>query len=120
MRQRRKHWKKLLEEVSRDVKRLVKDLEAYSVKVEKVLLFGSIARGDYTEDSDVDLVIVSRDWSQLRIEERLRLLYRLWRGRRDATFVPSTPEELKKLLQKSIVLQDASKYWIQLYPDDDG
>lgn len=85
-----------------------------------MLLFGSIARGDYTEDSDVDLVIVSKSWSRLRIEERLRLLYRLWRGRRDATFVPLTPEELKKLLQKSIVLQDASKYWRQLYPDDDG
>ena len=38
--------------------------ERYGDKVERVILFGSVARGKYEEDSDVDILVVARDVSQ--------------------------------------------------------
>lgn len=35
----------------------------YGDRVEQVILFGSVARGEHREDSDVDLVVVTRDTS---------------------------------------------------------
>ncbi len=37
------------------------EIREHGVRVEVVYLFGSIARGDYTVESYVDLVILSRD-----------------------------------------------------------
>ena len=71
------------EEVLREIKRIIhEEAGKLGVRVEKVILFGSRARGDYREDSDWDiLVVVGRGlewrarkllWS--RIYRRLRPL----------------------------------------------
>ncbi|AEM38335.1 DNA polymerase beta domain protein region [Pyrolobus fumarii 1A] len=114
MRRRREQWRRLLEEIRRWVEELTVELRGRGVRVEAVYLFGSIARGDYTAESDVDLVIVSRDWGRYTMEERLSMLYRLWRWERDATLIPLTPEELRDRLEKSVVLRDASRYWMRI------
>ena len=31
----------------------------------KIILFGSVARGDDTEESDIDILIISNDWEQI-------------------------------------------------------
>jgi len=43
-----------VEEIKERIKKYFKDKE----KVEKVILFGSLARGDYTIRSDIDLVVI--------------------------------------------------------------
>lgn len=42
---------------------LAGELEGHGVVVEEILLSGSVARGDFREDGDLDLVMVSEDWS---------------------------------------------------------
>ena len=42
--------------------------------VEAVYLVGSRARGDYLDDSDIDVVIVARNVRKLNMKERLLLL----------------------------------------------
>ncbi|HEX9340463.1 MAG TPA: nucleotidyltransferase domain-containing protein [Thermoplasmata archaeon] len=49
----------------RDYRKIAEDfalhLKAkYGERIERVILFGSVARGDYREDSDVDLIVVGR------------------------------------------------------------
>ena len=47
-----------------DLQRAIDDITAQLIekyKPEKVILFGSAARGDSTPDSDVDLLIIKRD-----------------------------------------------------------
>ncbi len=104
----------MVEEARREAERLAEALREHGIRVEAVYLFGSVARGDFRLDSDFDLVIVSRDWEGMGYTERLDLLYRLWRGTRDATLVPLTPRELNERLEKSVVLRDASRYWMRL------
>jgi predicted nucleotidyltransferase len=90
-------------------------LEAQGVRVDRILLFGSIARGDWAEGSDVDLIVVSRDWQGMSMSERLSLLYRLWDKPMDAHFVPLTPRELEERVRVSVALRDASQYWVEVY-----
>jgi predicted nucleotidyltransferase len=63
--------KKQIEKV---IKTYLKDL-SNKIKIEKVILFGSALRGKMTEDSDIDLLIVSPSFSKMSINERFDLLY---------------------------------------------
>ncbi|MFQ6121195.1 MAG: nucleotidyltransferase domain-containing protein [Methanosarcinales archaeon] len=42
-----------------------KALEKYGDKIEKMILFGSYARGDYNKDSDIDILVI---WKDRKIE----------------------------------------------------
>lgn len=50
------------------------------LKAEKVILFGSYARGQANEYSDIDLVVLSKIFEKIPQEERLDLLYPLTKG----------------------------------------
>lgn len=50
-----KDYRKIAEELARHLK------AKYGDRIEKVILFGSVARGEYREDSDVDLLVVTRE-----------------------------------------------------------
>ena len=49
-------------------------LEARGIKVKKIILYGSHASGTAREDSDLDLVVVSDDFKNMDLWERLWLL----------------------------------------------
>ena len=69
-------------------------------RAERVILFGSYARGDATEDSDVDLLVVAR--TKERFFERMASVRRLIRDLRDGLPVSPivlTPVELEKRRQ---------------------
>jgi len=50
-----------------------KQLEQSGLHVSKVILFGSQAKGDATEESDIDIVVLSEDFRNKDIFERARL-----------------------------------------------
>jgi predicted nucleotidyltransferase len=56
--------KPILKELKKGLKRI------YGAKFKKVYLFGSRARGDYTEDSDIDVLIVLADFKKYGAELR--------------------------------------------------
>jgi len=69
-------------------------------RAERVILFGSYARGDATEDSDVDLLVVAR--TKERFFERMATVRRLIRDLRNGLPVSPivlTPGELEKRRQ---------------------
>ena len=61
------------------VRRYVRSLQAHRICLINVYLFGSYVRGKPTEDSDIDVAVVSDDLSGDVIEDGLRLM----RCRRD-------------------------------------
>jgi predicted nucleotidyltransferase len=65
------------------------------IRVERVLLFGSHARGEAREGSDIDVLIVSSDFTALNTRERLERLgtaaARLWQP---IEAIACTPDEL--------------------------
>lgn len=56
-----KDHRKIAEAFARHVK------SKYGDRIDRIVLFGSVARGDYREDSDVDLLVVTTgDWLDLQ------------------------------------------------------
>jgi len=71
-----------------------------SYKAEKVILFGSYAKGEETEDSDVDLLVIAP--LKERFFERIALTKRLIRDLRNGLPVSPivlTPEETEKRIK---------------------
>jgi len=103
-----------LEEAIRAAKKLLELLETRGIRIEAAYLFGSRVRGDAIETSDVDLVIVSRDFEQMKYLDRLELVYSLeWRYGVEpwVEVIPLTPEELEEKLRAPTILRSASRYW---------
>ena len=71
-----------------------KKLEALGIKVKKIILYGSYASGTDREDSDLDLVVVSDDFSDMDVWDRLCLLGRARKGiKRPMEILGLTEEE---------------------------
>lgn len=52
--------------VLRKIKRYLNKLEKQGIHIDKVYLYGSYARGNYHSDSDIDIIIISRDFQGKR------------------------------------------------------
>ena len=65
--------RKIKSEVIKYVKRLNKKF-----KVEKSILFGSRARDDYLDKSDVDLIIISKDFFNINFRKRMSEVIEYW------------------------------------------
>jgi uncharacterized protein len=67
---------------------------------EKIILFGSYARGAPTEDSDIDLLVISRSTLSRR-ERETRLTRQLFGSGVPYDVVVLTPEEIEERLRSS-------------------
>jgi len=84
------------------------------LNVERLILFGSRARGDNFVTSDFDFVIVSEDFSGVPFVKRAAPLYDLWRSSRDMEVLCYTPDEWLGLKDKRGALLNAQKEGIRL------
>lgn len=60
--------------IKRIVSNYLIELSKLGIKVQKVILYGSYARGKFRRDSDIDLIIVSDDFKRKNLRERLEIL----------------------------------------------
>lgn len=73
-------------------------------RVEKFVLFGSRVRGDHLKTSDLDIIVVSKDFESVNFPERPNLFYERWEGEPDLDFICYTPEEIaRKMSYKGLV-----------------
>ena len=61
-------------EINRIIERYKKELKKYNINPERVILYGSYAKGSPREDSDIDLLVISKDFEDMNLRERLELL----------------------------------------------
>ncbi len=95
-------------QITRDYVKNLKD----KIRVEKTILFGSSARDEMNQDSDLDIIIISPDFKKMKYIDRLILLSKA-RGNQ-FTFIPMdilgyTNEEFEKMAKESVVLGEAQK-----------
>lgn len=64
---------------------------------EKIILFGSYAWGNPTDDSDIDLFIIKKSVLS-RLERQMELRRKLWGSDIPMDLLVYTPEEVKKRL----------------------
>ncbi len=78
-----------------EIKRFVALLKKRNIRISKVILFGSFARGSSREHSDIDLAVVSPDFGKDEISEMMELSKIAWRISDRIEAIPLSEEMLK-------------------------
>jgi len=89
-------------------------LKENGISVDSLFFFGSRVRGDYLEDSDIDLLVISPDFKNMDMFKRLILLNRPWNYVIPAEITGYTKEEIKRLSKFSGYVREAIKEGIKL------
>lgn len=93
------------------VRSYIKDLKK-NLRIKKVIIFGSAARGEMNRDSDIDVIVLSPDFKTMDFVERTAFLNRNRQGlsrRVPMDIIGYTPEEFEKLARESTTLFEAQK-----------
>lgn len=90
------------------IDRAVEDLIKFAP--DKIILYGSQARGDFGVDSDIDLLLIKSGLEKKRMIDRLREASRYLEFGAPVELAIFTPSEIKtRLKQNDYFLQDALK-----------
>lgn len=92
----------LMSEIGDLIERLSK-----KIKIEKVIIFGSRARGEEEEESDVDLLIISPDFKAKKFRERALGFYKYSELDFPVDFICFTPEEFEKMKSRATIVKEA-------------
>ena len=65
---------KVPREIIKLIEEFIKLVKAENISIDKVILFGSYAKGTNRADSDIDLAIVSRDFSEENCIDNMEML----------------------------------------------
>jgi len=93
----------------------MKELQEFMQKVKKVIgvdkfiLFGSRAIKTAKKNSDIDLLIVSKDFEGIKFFKRAPPLYLLWKAPYDIDIICLTPDELALKTKEVGIIQQAIK-----------
>ena len=93
--------------------RLVRQLRRFRRKisarhgVQKMIIFGSFARGRTHRDSDVDLIVVSPRFRRRNASQRASPLYLEWDLDLPVDFLCYTPEEFRDLSTRPSLVREA-------------
>ena len=81
--------------IMESIKRYIEKISQY-YKIEAIILFGSYAKGTENEDSDIDIAIISSDFSDI-IEDGAKLIGLTWKIDTRIEPHPITTEDYKKV-----------------------
>lgn len=98
---------KIRKEVIRVLKKLKEELNA------EIYLFGSYAQHTHTLESDVDIVVVSKEFKKLSYTERVKIIRTKLPENIGFDIIPLTPEELEEKKRKPFY-KSISKYWVKI------
>jgi predicted nucleotidyltransferase len=96
-----------------DLSRFKKELSK-RIAVQKMILFGSYARGDYKKESDVDLIIVSSDFRKTRFVKRSLGFYKFWPLNLPVDYICYSPEEFEKQKKRVSIVSMALKEGVEI------
>ena len=81
--------------IMESIKKYIEKISQY-YKVEAIILFGSYAKGTENEDSDIDIAIISSDFSDI-IEDGAKLIGLTWKIDTRIEPHPITTEDYEKI-----------------------
>lgn len=101
-------------------KRVMKLLSQYlkkvnkKFKIEKAILFGSRAKDDWLLKSDVDLILISKEFENIPFRKRMSEVLEYWDEYIDLEVICYTPEEFNKLSRMITIVKEAKEKGIVL------
>ncbi len=101
------------DEIKEIILKFIYDISSL-VKIEKVILFGSWARGEANKKSDIDLIILSSDFEKLKYFKRSGRFYMKWNYPIDIDIICLTPEEYEVKRKQIGTIGEAAKEGIEI------
>lgn len=77
------------------------------IPIQKMILFGSRARGKSGRDTDVDLIVVSSTFNRTGFIRRPVILYNYWNLHYPVDFLCYTPAEFNKMKKRITIVREA-------------
>lgn len=84
------------------------------LRLEKLILFGSRARGDHLVTSDYDFIVVSADFEGQSFIRRGLVLYDLWTADESFDALCYTPQEFEQKQRQLCIVQTAVNEGIEV------
>ena len=81
--------------IMESIKKYIEKISQY-YKIEAIILFGSYAKGTENEDSDIDIAIISSDFSDI-VEDGAKLIGLTWKIDTRIEPHPITTEDYQKI-----------------------
>lgn len=78
-------------------------------KIDKMLLFGSRAKGEELLTSDVDIIVISKDFSKVKFKKRPDIFIESWKLPVDIEVICYSPEEFKRKQKEFGLVREALK-----------
>lgn len=100
------------------VRKLAARLHA-KLGVDQVLLFGSTAKGNRLEASDVDIIVISKGFEDIPIPERQGMIQREWEGPEELQTLAYTPQEFS-VISGRVTVQEILSHAIDITPAKDA
>lgn len=85
-----------------------------SIRVDKIILYGSRAKGNFHRYSDFDLLIVSPNFKGIPWYKRPAKFYLMWKEDYPLEILCYTPEEIIKRMDKMSIVSEALKEGIEI------
>lgn len=60
-------------DIKQAVKQYIINLKKSNIDLQKIILFGSYVSGQYKDYSDIDVAIISKDFSGIRYDDRIKV-----------------------------------------------
>ncbi|MEK6983964.1 MAG: nucleotidyltransferase domain-containing protein [Nanoarchaeota archaeon] len=101
-------------------KTIIKKLERFkgqiqnNIDVDKIIFFGSRVHGKPYKDSDIDLIIVSKDFREKKFRYRPIGFYDYWDLDYPVDFLCYTPEEFNKFKKQVTIVKEAVENGIEI------
>jgi len=99
------------EAIIRDIGHLIAELGKENIRIERTILFGSQVRGTATEWSDIDVALVSPDFSGSRYDDNCRIRKIKLRANKHFDTHPFTREDFDA---SPFAHQEILKYGIEI------
>lgn len=96
--------------IKKDVLMFLRQIK--ELNIETVIIFGSRVRGDYLKHSDLDIIMVSEDFSIIPFIDRSNVIYKYydaWKGEGSLEVICYTPEEFERKKAQIGMVKDAVK-----------
>lgn len=95
-----------------DKKELLKEIENFKQKLpfdSKIIVFGSRIKGENRRDSDIDLIIVSEYFRNIKFNKRIPIMYDYWDLNFPVDFLCYTPEEFEEKTKEITIAKTANQ-----------
>jgi predicted nucleotidyltransferase len=84
-----------------------------TLKPNLVIIFGSRARGEASEESDIDVIIVSDHFRGKPFLGRMPMMIRTFRFPWSVDYLCYSPEEFSEIKSTSVIIQEALQHGIE-------